>query len=195
VTKDRLYTLAANDPSRRAAQTVMYHMVDGLARLLAPVLPVTTEQLWKVLPGAREQSVHLATFPAAEALEPMARGVDEEQWSRLLAIRSLVNAAIEVERRAKVIGNSLGAAVRLGASGSDLALLRAYAEHLPSLFIVSHVEIAESAGGSSLAVEVSRASGAKCERCWRVVPVVSRESGREGLCDRCVDALATPVGR
>ena len=54
VSKDRLYTLAAGSPSRRAAQTAMFHIVDGLARLVAPILPVTAEQLWKALPGTRE---------------------------------------------------------------------------------------------------------------------------------------------
>ena len=68
VSKDRLYTLAAGSPSRRAAQTAMFHMVDGLARLMAPILPVTAEQLWKALPGTRE-SVHLAEFPSAASLQ------------------------------------------------------------------------------------------------------------------------------
>jgi isoleucyl-tRNA synthetase len=195
VTKDRLYTLGANAASRRAAQTVMYHLADGLARLLAPVLPVTAEQLWKVLPGTREPSVHLAVFPRAEALEAMAAGVPTADWERLLGIRSEVNTAIEAQRKAKVLGNSLLASVRLTASGADLALLRQYEASLPALLIVSHVDIAEGATGSPVAVSVGKASGAKCERCWRIVSEVSGESGREGLCSRCVDALAEPVAR
>src|SRR5690606_28953424 len=84
VTKDRLYTLGARPASRRAAQTAMYRMVDGLARLVAPILPVTAEQLWKVLPGDREASVHLALFPDRATLAGL---IDEQlmaDWRRLL---------------------------------------------------------------------------------------------------------------
>ena len=87
VSKDRLYTLAAGSPSRRAAQTAMFHIVDGLARLVAPILPVTAEQLWKALPGAREPSVHLAEFPAAASLEALVDDALVAEWQRLLAIR------------------------------------------------------------------------------------------------------------
>ncbi len=69
VSKDRLYTLAADSASRRSGQTAMYHIADGLARLLAPGAAGDAEQLWKVLPGTREQSVHLARFPEAAALD------------------------------------------------------------------------------------------------------------------------------
>src|SRR5204862_3539152 len=65
VSKDRLYTFAAGSHERRSAQTAMYEMADGLARLLAPILPVTADELWRHLPaaGGREESVHLADFP------------------------------------------------------------------------------------------------------------------------------------
>jgi isoleucyl-tRNA synthetase len=87
------------------------------------------------------------------------------------------------------------ASVRLRASGADLALLRAYEASLPSLLIVSVVEIVEGAAEAPIEVTVEKAAGAKCERCWRIVPEVSSESGREGLCGRCVDALSEPVAR
>src|SRR4029450_3589242 len=64
VSKDRLYTFGATSESRRSAQTAMYVMVEGLVRLPAPVLPITTDELWRALPGARASSVHLAEFPA-----------------------------------------------------------------------------------------------------------------------------------
>ena len=64
---------------------------------------------------------------------------------------------------------------------------------LPTLFIVSSVQLEEAPAGSPLTLSVGRADGVKCERCWRIVPGVSSGSGREGLCDRCVEALAEPV--
>ena len=67
VSKDRVYTLAARSRARRSAQTAMFAMADGLARLIAPVLPVLAEEFWSHLPGAREESVHLAQFPTAGA--------------------------------------------------------------------------------------------------------------------------------
>jgi isoleucyl-tRNA synthetase len=193
VSKDRLYTLAANSPGRRAAQTAMFHIVDGLARLMAPILPVTAEQLWKTLPGGRETSVHLAEFPAA-SLQGM---IDEPlvaEWQRLLAIRVQVNGEIEARRNEKLFGTSLGAHVTLAASGDELALLRRYEADLPMLLIVSVVTVTDGAS-MPLQVAVTKADGVKCERCWRIVPSVAHQAEREGLCDRCVDALAEPEAR
>jgi len=191
VTKDRLYTLAAESKSRRAAQTTMYVMVDGLARILAPVLPVTADQLWKVLPGTREETVHVASFPEPAALEALADPALVAEWDRLLEIRAAVNVELERQRKEKVIGTSLGAAVTLRAAGDDLALLERYRNELPALFIVSAVTVLP--GDGEVRVETSRTAGVKCDRCWRVVPSVSGEPGREGLCERCVEALAEAV--
>jgi isoleucyl-tRNA synthetase len=195
VSKDRLYTLAPGSPSRRSAQTVLYLVADGLARMIAPILPVTAEQLWKVIPAssACEESVHLAEFPTLEALDRLADPAHQADWERLLAIRDVVNVAIEEQRQKKVIGNALMARVTLSAGGDDVALLRSYQETLPTLFIVSEVAVADAHGEQTLAVSVERSHGTKCERCWRYVPSISAAAGREGLCDRCVDALAVPV--
>ena len=69
VSKDRLYTFAARSRERRSAQTAMYLMADGLTRLLAPILSFTADELWRFLPGAREESVHIAVFPASAELD------------------------------------------------------------------------------------------------------------------------------
>jgi isoleucyl-tRNA synthetase len=188
VSKDRLYTFAAASPDRRSAQTAMFTIADGLTRLLAPILPMTTEELWRHLPGAREESIHLAEFP---------RDVDSlidadlmTRWDRIMRIRDDVNRALEAERQAKTIGNSLGARVTLRAGGEDGRLLEQYAEDLPMLFIVSQVDLERGTDAdSAIAIAVARAEGHKCARCWRVVASVSAESATEGLCDRCVDAL------
>jgi isoleucyl-tRNA synthetase len=195
VTKDRLYTFGATSAARRAGQTAMYTMVDGLARLLAPILPVTAEQLWKALPGAREASVHLAEFPAAESLQAMVDEPLAAEWQRLLALRDRANGEIEQGRKQKLFGTSLGARLTVTASGDELALLRRHEADLPTLFIVSQVTLAEGAAGGETAIVAAKADGVKCERCWRFVPSVSSEPGHEGLCDRCVDALAAPVSR
>ncbi len=189
VSKDGLYTLAAGDRRRRSAQTTMFHIVDGLARLMAPILPVTADELWKNLPGQREESVHLALFP--RDLERLVDADVMARWARLMAVRAEVNAAQELLRKDKVIGNSLSARVELEASGETLELLRRHLAELPTFFIVSQVALVPGTGErDGFAVRVFRADGVKCERCWRYVASVSAEPGRAGLCDRCVEALA-----
>jgi isoleucyl-tRNA synthetase len=192
VTKDRLYTLAAQSRSRRAAQTAMYTIVDGLARLMAPVLPVTAEQLWKVLPGAREASVHVALFPEGAALEALTDSGLSDDWQKLRLLRDQANVEIERQRKAKVIGTSLGARLTVEASGEDYERLQRYAADLPTLFIVSEAVVLQGSDGPPRFV-AERATGVKCERCWRYVPGVSSEPEREGLCDRCVGALGESV--
>jgi isoleucyl-tRNA synthetase len=193
VTKDRMYTLAPDSHERRSTQTVMFQMSDGLARLLAPILPVTADELWRNLPGARADSVHLARFPEVATV------VDREMmgsWERLLAVRAEVNAALEEKRKAKEIGTSLGARVTIRSRGPIAALLETHRADLPMLFIVSEVELhADVTGQDEFSVKVERAGGVKCDRCWRFVPSIRTEPDWAGICDRCVDALGASAKR
>jgi isoleucyl-tRNA synthetase len=189
VTKDRMYTLGAKSRERRSTQTVMYLISEGLARLLAPILPVTADQLWQHIPGRRSGSIHLEEFPKVEAYTdaPLLK-----TWEALLDVRETVNAALEEKRKNKVIGTSLGARVLLNASGAIGALLKSRRDDLPMLFNVSDVALTVSATDApdEVRVEVEKAPGVKCARCWRFVPNVRTEPDCAGICDRCVDALA-----
>jgi isoleucyl-tRNA synthetase len=202
VSKDRMYTFAPRSLARRSAQTAMYQIADGLVRLLAPVLSFTADEAWRYLPGSREESVHIARFPTSADLLMLVDAELTSRWDRLIAVREDVLAQIEPLRKSKQIGSSLQARVILSAASADLALLERYARDLPMLFIVSEVEVrpappdVEAHAEAKPRVTIERASGVKCERCWRYVPagVISKEPAWAGLCDRCVDALSVGVG-
>jgi isoleucyl-tRNA synthetase len=189
VTKDRMYTLGAKSRERRSTQTAMYLISEGLARLLAPILPVTADQLWQHVPGRRSASIHLEEFPKVEAYTdaPLLK-----TWDALLGVRETVNAALEQKRKDKIIGTSLGARVLVNASGPIGALLKSRRGDLPMLFNVSDVSltVGSTDGADEVRVEVEKAPGVKCARCWRFVPSVRTEPDCAGICDRCVDALA-----
>jgi isoleucyl-tRNA synthetase len=204
VSKDVLYTFAAGSRERRSAQTAIFRIADGLARLVAPILPVTAEEIWQHLPGSREDSVHLSDFPADQAALRDQALLD--RWARLLQLREFVNAETEKLRQQKVVGSSLEARVDILAKGALSVLLTSCEPLLPSLFIVSEVAArhdeglssdAESSSGAQVSesdtslalVSVARADGEKCQRCWRIVPDVSSNGNTEGLCDRCVAAV------
>ena len=188
VTKDRMYTLGATSHERRSTQTAMYLMCDGLARLIAPILPVSADTLWRHLPGDRSASVHLELFPSlTELQDPQI----VKTWERLMGVRDIVNGALEEKRKSKVISNSLTARVVLTATGSIGTLLDQHRASLPMLFIVSDVALdathPEAADDVSVAVE--KAGGTKCARCWRTVSDVHPSGRWEGICGRCVTAL------
>jgi isoleucyl-tRNA synthetase len=191
-----MYTLAPQSRERRSAQSALYLMADGLTRLMAPILSFTADELWRFLPGRREESVHMAVFPTAAALEPLVDRELMDRWARLITVRKDVLANIEPMRKDKRIGSSLQAKVVLKASKGDLAFLERYARELPMLFIVSEVELRPAAAGveaqsdAKPEVTIERASGVKCERCWRYVPSVSTEPATAGLCERCQQALS-----
>jgi len=190
ISKDRMYTFAARSPERRSAQTAIYLMADGLTRLLAPILSFTADELWRYLPGAREESVHMAVFPAAADLNSFQAAEIVEWWEQLRGLREAVLAEIEPLRKNKQIGSSLQAKVVITEKPQILARLEKHAEHLPMLFIVSEVELRAGAGRS---IAIERAGGVKCERCWRYVKSVSSDPAWAGICERCQDALAQPT--
>src|ERR1700738_2582139 len=177
VLKDRLYTKAPRSKSRRSAQTAVWKISSALVRLLAPILVFTTEEIWKKLPKAKndQPSVHMALFPEAEALAAKIDPQKKEAWEELAKVRAAVLVKLEEARNAKSIGGSLEAKVILAASNPKVqAVLKSYAKELPALFIVSQVQVqdvqpASAPSGDGLqgiAIQIEKAEGKKCDRCW-----------------------------
>ena len=187
VTKDRMYTFGARSDARRSGQTAMFTIVDGLARLLAPILSITMDELWLLLPGEREASVHMALFP--RELDQWQDPALLERWVPLMKLRDDTNVHLEAMRKEKVIAANLSAHAVVAARGEALKLLQHYRDFLPTLLGVSQVTLQEGDGN----VTIEKAAGTKCDRCWRYVAEVSQEADRTGLCARCVEALAEPV--
>src|SRR5262249_9079312 len=143
VLKDRLYISAPKSEARRSAQTVIWRVGEALVRLLAPIMSFTSEEIWRFLPSVnnREESVHLAMFPAAsDILCGGATGYDERQtkeWETLRSVRDEVLKALEEARVRKLIGTGLEAQVVLTAPDALYSLLKHHEAQLRYLFIVS----------------------------------------------------------
>jgi isoleucyl-tRNA synthetase len=183
ILKDRLYTFAPKSVGRRSAQTALYDIVDCFARLLAPILVFTADEIWESLPGSREASVHIAEFPKEEPTDSDAELL--ATWARLFEVRSIVQKALEEKRNAKVIGASLEAKVTLWAAGETYELLARYEDQLPSIFIVSQVALHRGDEGG-VRVEVEHADGLKCERCWNWSTSVGADARFPTIDARCV---------
>lgn len=187
ILKDRLYASAPASPERRSAQTALYELTSALARMLAPILVHTTEEVWQEMPGEKADSVHLASFP-----EPDKSRTDEElagKWARVLEVRDKVLLALEEARQGGRIGKPLESRVGLAVPHALYKFLRPLEAMLPSVFIVSQVELTES-DGEELTVEVTQPAGTKCERCWLILESVGSSAEHPTLCDRCADAVS-----
>lgn len=189
--KDALYTFAANHPTRRSAQTALYHLAHGLVRLLAPIISHTAEEVWQHLAQreALPQSVQLAEWPDLSAWRDEKLG---EKWERLLAVRERVSRALEEAKASGLIRQPLEAKVALSPAAEERDLLESVGEEgLATLFVVSQVSIA---GGGAGAVQVLRAEGEKCARCWLRLPTVGTDEAHPALCHRCQAAVAEISG-
>jgi isoleucyl-tRNA synthetase len=202
VLKDRLYTKAPNNRSRRSAQTAMWKVTSALVRLAAPILVFTTEEIWKHMPkdSADPDSIHIALFPEAAGLATGLSKEAAEKWEWLGQVRSAVMGALEQARNAKVIGGGLEAKVRLYAvaeAGGLQTLFEEKQRELPALFIVSQVVVESSASNDlvpsgtmpGLLIKVEKADGKKCERCWNYSTHVGEYSRYPTICERCKEAI------
>jgi isoleucyl-tRNA synthetase len=193
VLKDRLYTKAPKSSARRAAQTSIWRVGETLARLLAPILTFTSEEVWQFLPKMenRAASVHLSQFPVTgEILGNRVPEQDEEQlkdWQTLRSVRDEVLKALEEARNNRLIGTGLEAQVAITASDPVYSLLQRYAGDLRYLFIVSAVTLTQGSGNGTggVHVEVKKADGAKCDRCWNYSTHVGEDKTYPTVCERC----------
>ena len=196
IVKDRLYVLKADDPSRKAAQTVLYDALLAVTKLIAPILPHTADEVWKYIPGAALQTVQLADLPQAD---PSVYDKDlEAKWNAFIRVRDEIFKGLEIARKEKVFGNSLSAKVELYPEQQTYELLRQF-DNLPELLIVSQVQLhspdapvdGQAMRFQGIAVKVTPAEGKKCERCWNVTTDVGSHPDHPDLCARCAGILAS----
>ena len=198
VIKDRLYTYAADSAGRRSAQTALWRINEAMVRLLAPILSFTCEEVWQHLPRVadRLESVHLAEFPnTADILGdksiPEEDAQQQQDWTTLLAVREQAMKALEEERNSKRIGKSLEAQLVITAADSAYSVLARFKDQLRYLFIVSAVTLVQGSGNGSggVHVEVKKADGAKCDRCWNYSVHVGEDKTYPTICERCSAVL------
>jgi isoleucyl-tRNA synthetase len=197
IIKDRLYTYAPNSAGRRAGQTALWRIGEALVRLLAPIMSFTCEEVWRYLPAMadRPASVHLALFPATEDLLSGAEADDSKQredWTTLRTVRKEVMKALEEARNAKQIGKGLEAQITVAASDPVYSVLKRYEDQLRYVFIVSAVVLERAASGNGtggVTVQVRKADGRKCERCWNYSVHVGDDAAYPTVCERCSAVL------
>ena len=189
VLKDRLYAESPDGPDRRAARFVLARLLDVLARLLAPVLPHTAEEVWDFLPAApgKAPSVHLADWPTPDpAFDDPGR---DARWADLRALRETVLVALEGMRKSKQIGSSQEASVTIHADFDTASRLDA--DLLATLCIVSEVEfLPDSPPPGAPTVTARKSDHPKCERCWNLRPTVGHAPDHRTLCARCARVVA-----
>jgi isoleucyl-tRNA synthetase len=199
VLKDRLYTSAPNSRSRRSAQTAMWRIAEGMVRLIAPIISFTADEIWQYLPqvAGRAESVHLTFFPKAQEIfgEEVTASVLEalnRDWAVMMSVRDEALKALEAARNSKQIGPNLEAHVKISAPQAVHEVLSRFPIQLRALLIVSGISLEKAAdtnGSSGVHVEVTRAAGPKCERCWNYSVHVGENKQYPMICERCSIAL------
>lgn len=198
IIKDRLYTRPAGDGVRRNAQTSMFLVLDSLVRIMAPILSFTADEIWKHVPEyeGKEANVHLA-----EMAKPEQKWKDESveaRWLKVLEVRGEVTKALEAARTAKLIGHPLDASVTILLPGEEYRkAFKDLDEDLRDIFIVSNASVAEEVREGAFAsteieglnIEVNRADGTKCERCWKFDTKIGDNPEYPTACPRCAKAL------
>ncbi|HER1924454.1 TPA: isoleucine--tRNA ligase [Streptococcus pyogenes] len=186
--KDVVYIEAANSLERRRMQTVFYDILVKITKLLTPILPHTTEEIWSYLEHESEAFIQLAEMPVAETFS--AQEDILEAWSAFMTLRTQAQKALEEARNAKIIGKSLEAHLTIYASEEVKTLLTALDSDIALLLIVSQLTIADLADAPADAVAfegvafmVEHAIGEVCERSRRIDPTTRMRSYNAFVCD------------
>jgi isoleucyl-tRNA synthetase len=187
ILKDRLYTAAADSRPRRAAQSALWHILQTVTRLMAPILSFTAEEIWQIVGAGADDSVMLQTWNAL----PAQAGEDQlaERWKLVREVRAEVSKVLEELRSAGKIGSSLQAEVEIRASGGRYEALAALENDLRFVLICSATTLVKAADVGAEAIIARPSEHAKCGRCWHWRADVGTVAEHPELCGRCVSNL------
>ena len=201
ILKDRLYTFATNSTARRSAQTVMYEIFSVLVKIIAPILPFTAEEIFKYMPKDKNirdiASVHLLGWPDSKQNSKWYNKKIDTMFRPIMELRPSVLRALEEERARGSIGSSLEAKVILLTTDKEkYRYLEQLKRNLPSIFIVSQIEInlVDKLNNLSnnvfpISIKIEKADGLKCLRCWNYSKTVGEDSAYLDICSRCIEAI------
>ena len=185
--KDRLYTLAPNDPKRRSTQTALHRILMGLCKMLAPIIPFTADEAWCLIPEVPNDSVHLADWPKRCKPDTESYGFDS-----LMDLSGDVLKALEAARQSKQIGKSLDAKVFLRITPTTAEQVQSVGgiEPFREFLNVSQLQVEPLSDRSKKdEVTVQKAEGENCERCWHWETDVGSNPNHPTICGRCVKAI------
>ncbi len=189
VLKDRLYTEKADSLSRRAAQTAIYTIVDAMTRMISPILAYTSDEIWGYMPHSKDDNTENVVFTnMPEQANITVEDGFMDKWDRIHELRDNVKKTLESFIKDKTIKSSLEAVVNLSASGKTFEFLSGVKDELAAAFIVSSVNIAQG-DTDEIKIEIEKANGGKCERCWSISETVGENSEHPTLCSRCCEIL------
>ena len=186
ILKDRLYTAGENSKPRRSAQNALYHITQSLARLIAPILSFTGEEVWAVLSGRQDESVFEQQWYALARHGEAASFA--EDWQHIRQSREVANQQIEEKRTQGLLGSSLQAELDVYASGAVYDALHRLGDDLRLVLITSRATLHRGDAGQ-FKIEVTPSSHAKCDRCWHYRADVGADAGYPTICGRCVSNL------
>ena len=194
IVKDRLYCEGTTSIERRSAQTVLTEVLKVLVRIISPVLSFTADEIWERIPEAlkEEESVHLSKW--IEANPEYLNKELAKKWDKIARLRREVNKKLEAERQTGLIGHSLDARVLLNIANDEYSFIKDYTENeVSDLFIVSQVKFVNDNLAESeiegISISVEKASGEKCERCWKYDEEVGHDHNHSDVCPRCASVL------
>ncbi len=204
VVKDILYTFKSDSPRRRSCQSALYEILNIIVKVIAPVMVFTSEEIWQNMPKAKHmpQSVHLSLLPNIADLK--VDNVLEIKYEKLRKIRNAVLKVLEAKRVSGIIRSSLEAKVRLYVETEEAyKFLNEHKLSLPALFIVSQVELYKREQSPDavivddlpdIKIEVGRADGEKCDRCWNFSKATGSNQDYPSTCQRCQEVLIAMKG-
>ncbi|WP_195219240.1 isoleucine--tRNA ligase [Ligilactobacillus salivarius] len=194
VAKDVVYIEAPDSKKRRSMQTVLYDVVVRLTKLMTPILPHTTEEIWKYL-KEDEEYAQLSEMPEVKHFNNEEKLVD--LWNRFMNLRSGVFKALEEARNEKLIGKSFEAHVDLYVSNGVQADLDALNANVRQALIVSALDVhpLSEAPENALkfndeyAVVVEHAEGEVCPRCRMIKTDIGSDADLSTLCASCAEIV------
>ncbi|WP_314060252.1 isoleucine--tRNA ligase [uncultured Vagococcus sp.] len=192
--KDVVYIEAEDNAERRCMQTVFYETLVTLTKLLTPILPHTSEEIWSHL-KEEEEYVQLAELPGYQEFPNQEELMD--MWDAFMDLRDNALKTLEEARNAKLIGKSFEAKMTIFPSEPINVLIKALDAKLDQLLIVSQVEIAsvgsevpaEAHVFNDMAILVEKATGETCDRCRAVKEDVGSHEELPTLCHRCAEIV------
>ena len=189
IRKDTIYCDSINSKKRKAARTLLDILFNSLVRWFAPSLVFTCEEAWAS--RGNQSSIHLEEFSKIE--ENFKNEKLNNKWEIIRNIRKVVTGALEKKREERIIGSSLEASIEIYVDKKIKPIIEDI--DFAEISITSNAKLLEKNSSTKgfilenykdIIVNIKKADGKKCNRCWKISEEVKNDND---ICNRCDDII------